>query len=568
MNPSLSRQGGVAWSFVLPARASAAKVRLAAFGTLSNGSDVRLLASPSDDSLSIEAKGVIETFFYSSWKGVAQQSSGSYFAFLQLDSRDWGLIRIDQLGRATTGDVIVAWIALIDVEQLDAIQWATHRLFATAFPSPTYLPPPNTRLDPYVAAVSEDRTEALEVYNEAFDRIAFQFWNNRGEFDRNSGQIAIDAPTEGGAAPLTPEGALFGVWDRLGKWRADISYCTWSGIQDFMDKTLLLRLLIGRASIDSISADAVRIGATRDGDDLEPPSVAWNQIRQLQTGITSAESHRERTEHDVAAMGTNLWRTMEDATRHGDFNEWTLLAELCTAAEQGIQADKNFSLIRPALPNVLEIALKELEPRLGAALIEHYISGLFPVLLPTLDDPNPTHRIAKLAIEADLVHRLSTSAILALAPVLFDMAEGEHDLLDSLVNRLKAQRPEAVNWSGFLTAMRAPRATDEERRTHVVEALVVGASRSPTHVNDALEQIAQIIDAGGIRAGLRMVGGAPPADRPGLFQAVSRSRRSGLPIKGRQPNRLKWATARRELFELLSSGEKLAATTGGSRHGF
>jgi hypothetical protein len=552
---------------VRPKPAAPITVRLAAFGTLSNGSDVRLLAEPSDDSLSVEAKGTIETFFYSAWRGVARQSSESYFAFLQLDSRDWGLIRVDRLGRATTGDVIVAWVALIDTEQLDAIQWATHRLFETALPSPTYLPQPNTRLDPLVAALSQGGSEALEVYNEAFDRVACRFWDDKGAFVPGRAQIGVEPPTEGGAMPLTPEGVLFGLWDRLGKWRADIAYCTWCGIEEFADQQLVLRLLIGRSGIDALGAEAVRVGATIDGEDLEPPSESWVQIRKLETGVISAQAAREKTEQDVAAMAVALWRRMYETTRIGDFEPWAEFAQLTVAVRPNASpAAEGLSLIRPALPRLLEIALSELDPDLGVKAVEYYVAALLPLLAPTSDDPNPAHEVARLAIEADLVHRLSTPTIMALAPVLFDMAEGEHDLLEPLLKRLRTQRPSVVNWGGFLAAMRVPRATEEERRTDVVQTLAVGASRSPAHHDDALEQIAQIVDGGGIRAGLRLVGAAPPEDRPGLFVAVSGNRRSGIP-KGR-PDRLKWITAKRELFNLRNTGMTLSASLGGPRHGF
>ncbi|WP_296816681.1 hypothetical protein [Brevundimonas sp.] len=504
---------------------SSVTVRHAAYGTLANGADVRLLAEPDDGGLSEEARAAIEKVFYMAWRAERRRSA-PYFVFVPLDYRPdggaahWGLIRISHLGRGSMGAVIVAWAAILSVEDLDAIDWATHRLLQTAFPS-AHLPETGDRLPARLCrlAPAESSAEALTDYVEAFDRAAYRMWPDQERFNRS--QIAVEAPGEAYLSPLSPEGALFGLWERVGRWRADVSYCTWSGLasegsgpprRDF-------DLLLGKAGRDPLGPEAIPIGATANGEGLSEPTVAWHSLREYRTGVVPAGKVKAATEADVAEVVRGMLQSLRPSLELGQTSALSRFFDYALKPNAP-------SVLRLALPRLLEGAVASVPARTGAELIRLYVENVLPRLRASRLEADPAYTPARLAVEHGALHALSKDAIAALTPVYLVAPSAQPDLLAPFLTALAGAPPREVDWTAFIDV--TLRSTDVEpgRLRQALARLAGLAWRAPDHRDAALEVVAQAA-AVDVRDALPIVSAARAQDRREVFAAVCRRRARG-----------------------------------------
>lgn len=533
-------------------------VRLAAFGTLSNGSDVRLLAAPKDDSLSGEARASIETFFYKAWRG-SRRRTAPYFAFLPLEhgpsgeAAHWGLMRVSHLGSASMGAVVVVWVAIIATPDLDRIGWQTHRLWSSALPEPR-LPEPGERTAARVCELGPAWSGGLDSYLEDFERAAFALCDEAGPPRRPMARMFVDPPAGPGDQPLTHEGALFGVWSQLGHWCADLSYCTWGGIDDDSPSSdgAVFNVLVGPSTNQDGARVEVRLGG-EDGPDLFEPTAAWLMVRQMETGISSAGELLDLREDQAAELARDLFLWARDSFRQGTFSPLERLLE--SAFEPREASVGQSRMLLGAIPRVLRHALTHLDEPSKTGILEFYVRTVLARMKPTPIDPNPAHTAAKIGIEARVVHRLSNEGLEVLGPALFDMPPGDHDLLEPLLTELHSVSQDEVNWTGLLSLALSDRATDPKRLDDALVDLIAGAWAFEQHRPAAREGLAQFIDGKGVTAAMAIIGAAPERARPSLFTAIAARRAPSRPSRGRRdPTRPRLLVAS---FRLLSAGTAL-----------
>jgi hypothetical protein len=194
-------------------------VRWAVNGTLPNGSDLQPLAGPADLRLDVEQQRALSAFTHAAW-AACEGRDARYFAFFPLDDFGalWSLSRVTRLERGARGWVLVAWHALIPRETLAGLDWAVHRLLPTAFPAPS-VPARGETYAPVAVDLAPARTLATDALRPAVDAL-------KAALGRRPPRIVLRL-----APPLTAEAAVFALWSRLGKRRADLSFCTWAGIE-------------------------------------------------------------------------------------------------------------------------------------------------------------------------------------------------------------------------------------------------------------------------------------------------------------------------------------------------
>jgi hypothetical protein len=537
-------------------------VRLAAFGTLSNGSDVRLLAAPKDDSLSSEARASIETFFYKAWRG-SRRRTAPYFAFLPLDhapsgeAAHWGLMRVSHLGAASMGAVLVVWVAILATRDLDQIGWQTHRLWSSALPEPR-LPEPGEKTASRMCDLGPAWNEGLDAYLESFEAAAFALCSDAGPPRRPSARILVDQPASAQQQPLTHEGALFGVWSQLGHWCADLSYCTWGEIDDESQAAdpSAFHVLIGPSGSQDGDRLTLRLGGA-EADGLSEPSAAWLMVRQMETGIASASELLDLREDQAAELARDLFAWAQQPFRQNTFSPLERLLDSALNASGASPGQSR--MLFGAIPRVLEHAVTKLDDPARTGILEFYLRSLLPRMKPTPADPNPAHTAARIALAGGVVHRLSDQGLEALGSVLFDMPPGEHDLLEPLLAQLRSASPEAVNWTGLLAVALSDRATEPERLDEALVDLIAGGWNVRQHRAAAEEGLAQFIDSKDTTAALAIIGAAAPEARRGLFAAIATRRPRLRPARSRRdPARPRALVAS---LRLLNAGTALA------RHG-
>lgn len=541
-------------------------VKLAAFGTLSNGSDVRLLASPRDNSLSSEARGVIESFFYKAWRG-SRRRTAPYFAFLPLDhgpsgeATHWGLMRVSHLGAASMGAMVVVWVAVIATSDLDRIGWQTHRLWSSALPEPR-LPEPGERMAERVCELGPAWSVGLDAYLEGFERAAFALCDDAGPPRRPMAHILVDPPADAQQQPLTHEGALFGVWSQLGHWCADLSYCTWGEIDDdgSMADPADFNVLVGPSASRDAGRRTVRLGGSDEADDAPDPSAAWLMVRQMETGISSAGELLDLREDQAAELARDLFLWARETFRQGIYSPLARLVDSALAPQE--PSPGHSRMLLGAIPRILEHALAQLDDAARTGFLEFYLQTVLPRLKPTPSDPNPAHTVARIALERRAIHRVSDQGLEQLGPALFDMPPGDHDLLEPLLAALRSVPPAEVNWSGLLGVALSDRATDPDRLGDVLVDLIAGAWNTGPHHAAAEEGLAQFIDDKGVAAALAIVGAAPEKARRSLFAAIAARRGASRPSRSRgDPSRPRALVAS---MRLLSAGTALERGRRGS----
>lgn len=502
-------------------------VRLAAFGTLSNGSDVRLLASPGDGSLTNEAKAEIERFFYKVWRG-SRRRKGTYFAFLPLDHHDsgdvahWGLMRASHLGEASMGAVVVVWVALIAAADLDRIEWQTQRLWSSALPEPR-LPETGEKTELRPCELGPAWPAGLEPYLEDFESAAYALCDGPHRPSGGSVRLLLDVPTDDPSVALTPEGALFGVWNQLGRWSSDLSYCTWGGIDDEApaEQGVGFRVLVGPGTSTRPRRD-VRVGWTHEDEAPPEPTQAWLRIRDLETGISAASSYRKLKAEETEAFALSLVDWAKGSLQQGTFSPLDRLLDSATGPDnQGRSLDHG---IIEAFPRVLANALAGVDASVRPALLEYYLTALLPRLEAHTSDPNPLYTAVRIGLDHHIVHQLSDPALEIVGQVLFDMPPGELDLLEPLLADVRAAPPDTVNWTGLLLVALSEPEADADRRDEALIDLVAGAWGRGEHAAAAQEGLAQYIDRRDPVAALDVVGAAPPAAKRSLFAAVASRR--------------------------------------------
>lgn len=512
-------------------------VTLAAFGTLSNGSDVRLLAGPADGSLSSEARAAIEGFFYRAWRG-SRRRTAPYFAFLPLDhdaagqAASWGLMRVSHLGSASMGAVVVVWAAIISTQALDSIGWQTHRLWSSALPEPR-LPEPGEQTSGRVCELGPAWSEALDPHLEEFERGAFALCSDAGPPRRVSARILIDAPADAQQPPLTHEGALFGVWSQLGHWCADLSYCTWGEIDDGSPGDgAAFNVLVGRSAAPDTGRLRVPLGGAGESEGLAEPSPGWLMVRQMETGISSAGELLDLREDQAVELARELFLWARESFMQGTYSPLERLLEASLRPEASSASDSR--MLRGSLPRVLQHALAQLSEPTKSGILEHYIRSLLPRLKSSPSDPNPAHTVARLALDHRAVVGLSSESLAALGPALFDMPPGEHDLLQPLLAAVRQTPPDKVNWTGLLSLALSDRATDPDRLDEALVDLIAGGWSSRDHRAAAEEGLAQFIDGKDPVAALAIVGATARDSRRSLFAAIAARRLRMRPSRGRR----------------------------------
>lgn len=548
-------------------QAAAVPVRLAAFGTLSNGSDVRLLATPKDDSLSSEARASIESFFYKAWRG-SRRRTAPYFAFTPLDHdasgepAHWGLMRVSHLGAASMGAVVVVWAAIIATRDLDQIGWQTHRLWSSALPEPR-LPEPGERTSAIMCELGPAWNVGLDPYLEDFERAAFALCRDAGPPRQTSARMFVDPPAMAQQQPLTHEGALFGVWSQLGHWCADLSYCTWGEIEDDGPSSdgAVFNVLVGPSASPDGARVEVRLGGEAQNGALPEPTAAWLMVRQMETGISSAGDLLDLRDDQAAELARDLFVWARESFRQKTFSPLERLLETALNPQEASIGQSR--MLFGAIPRVLQNAIGQLEEPARTAIMEFYLQTLLPRLKPTLSDPNPAHTAARIAVEGRIVHRLSDSGLESLGPVLFDMPMGEHDLLEPLLAALRSAPPQEVNWTGLLSLALSDRATDPDRLDEVLVDLIAGGWAADRHRPAAREGLAQFIDDKGTTAALAIIGAAKPEVRRNLFSAIAARRPKSRPSRSRRDVARPRALV--ASFQLLNAGAALEPRTLGGR---
>lgn len=548
-------------------QAAAVPVKLAAFGTLSNGSDVRLLAAPKDDSLSSEARAAIESFFYKAWRG-SRRRTAPYFAFLPLDhdaSGDpahWGLMRVSHLGAASMGAVLVVWVAIIATRDLDQIGWQTHRLWSSALPEPR-LPEPGERTSAVMCELGPAWNVGLDPYLEDFERAAFALCTDSGPPRHTSARLLVDPPSIAQQQPLTHEGALFGVWSQLSHWCADLSYCTWGEIEDDSPSGdgAAFHVLVGPSANRDGARVEVRLGGEAEDGPLPEPTAAWLMVRQMETGISSAGELLDLREDQATELARDLFVWALESFRQQTFSPLERLLETALNPEEASVGQSRMLL--GAIPRVLQNAVGQLEEPARTAIMEFYLHTLLPRIKPTPSDPNPAHTAARIAVEGRIVHRLSDTGLKALGPVLFDMPTGEHDLLEPLLTAVRSAPPQEVNWTGLLSLALSDRATDPDRLDEALVDLIAGGWAADRHRPAAREGLAQFIDEKGTTATLAIIGAAAPDVRKSLFAAIAARRPKSRPSRSRRD--IARPRALVASFRLLNAGAALEPKLRGGR---
>ncbi|MBN8553063.1 MAG: hypothetical protein J0L52_09245 [Caulobacterales bacterium] len=525
------------------AREARFPVRLAAFGTLSNGSDVRLLASPRDEPLSSEARAAIEQFFYKAWRG-SRRRTAPYFAFLPLDhdaagqAAHWGLMRVTHLGIASMGAVIVLWVAVIATDDLDRIGWQTHRLWSTALPE-ARLPEVGEQTSPRTLGLGPSWNTSLDPYLEGFERAAYALSEDAAAPRARLADLVLEAPASDDQQPLTPEGALFGVWSQLGHWCADLSYCTWGDIdsaEPSKNEGPTIDVRVGRSDPVGPGRVEIRLGRTPEAETLPEPSPSWLIVRQMQTGIRPVTEVLDELDEQADEVATTLFRSFEAAFQQSIFSPLDQLRDFATDGDQPTPGQQR--VFQGFLPKVLDVALGRLTGPARLGILDYYLQSVLPRMDAAMAGVNPAHAVARLAINHGVIHQLSDNQLATLAPALFDMPPGEHDLLDPLIDAIRAAPPTDVNWSGllFLALSDSERATSQDRLDEVLVEWTAGAWSFPAHREVAEEGLAQFIDRNGPVSALAIIGAAPRHARRSLFAAIAARRaRTRLSSRRRDP---------------------------------
>jgi hypothetical protein len=545
-------------------------IPLAAFGTLSNGSDVRMLARPSGFNISGEAEATIEQFFYAAWKAVAVRQQ-PYFAFFQLEFTAnplWGLTRVVRLGKGAAGDVLVTWTALLAENALDAIAWRTHRLLYSAFPHPLDLPRPHSILPLHRAPLLIGSTGAVDQFVPAFDWLLY-----RSDFLEKGVRIAvsIERPAESGIAKLSTQGVLFGIWERMGRAREQKSYSSWAGIESygFPPKDQPFHIVLTENGVGSIPARANRtvysLGADPSGGEAASPPLAWQARRYLRTHVQPFDIDQiqipihEPTEDEISVMAVELSNVAGSAiVRDHKFDKYRALATPLLTGE--FRQHQLGATLAKAIPRFLDSTVKAIARNnrlMAARALDIYLADTVPLLQATKFAGDCASVAARTAVESACLPFLAPGSIETLAPALLAQPKGSIDTITKLLPSAEACDVNWAAWLEFLACwMNSPQAAADEE----FDAVVGGAWSVPEHRAAARHGIGAIVKRFGFRRALRLFDFVPAQDAAELFIAIAQMLPSEIP-RGSSI-----AAAYRDRLTLLQAGNAIKKTRGSKKN--
>lgn len=530
-------------------------VPLAAFGTLSNGSDVRMLATPEDMALSGETSAAIEAFFYAAWRAV-EVHPAPYFAFFRLEPGLWGLCQARALGQGAAGAVLVVWAALLAEKALDGIGWKTHRLLHSAFPDPTALPRPNTRLARHKAKLLTAPAPDVQAFDRAFDQLAFALVPDPRRVRPWHAEIIVDRPTEPGLTPLSAEGALFGLWDRLGRWVADTSYCSWAGIEDFgfprPDETLHLTFAeAGGAPLRERGPRLqMRVGSGALVAELGEPSHNWLFARDVNIGVaapppraTSEPLAQQVSSEEVDELASMIFQGIRDTLVGG--RRFETFRELAAKFPGS-------SHIARALPGILSLTvagLAEEEPATAALAIDAYVAET----LPLVGDTSAKGAVVEIALAKGLLWRLAPATLGSLRDALWGTSTDYPGRTDAIASTLFRAMPSTQDWGPLLAAVMAQ---EGEHLAPLRDTLIGLAWENPSSRSLAEESAVRLLVTSGPEAALALLArrAGSVLTRTQQFGAVA----SRFPAASRR-SAAAYFQGRAAQLRLLALGEQIAA---------
>jgi hypothetical protein len=543
---------------------------LAAFGTLSNGSDVRLLASPQGEELPSDVRSAIERFFYAAWKAVGTRSA-PYYAFLPLSTEGseggelWGLSKVCRLGRGATGDVLVVWTAILSVEQLDCIAWATHRLLASAFPQEIYLPPPNTRLPPHTAALALEESKEVDAYNPAFDRLAFRLTPDPGRrVDDWRAVLTVRRPAAAGLTPLSAEGALFGLWNRLGRWRAGLSYCTWGGVEAFTggrpeDRFTLLLADEASPVAAKPGVYALTVGDSATAPQLPPTPRWWEVNRDGSAGVAplteGAKTQADQPDAEAAGgddetkLGEAVFKEYERQLVGGDGP--SILNSVADLYLVKVVTQATKTLIASALLDMTGRTVRALGRNKAAAgrIVDAYVADILPRAAALR--PQDEAAAARMLLDEGLLLHVSDETLGALSTQLFGGGAERPGLIAQMIVAVDGAAAGDGGVGPLLSATRPHARAGGEALELYLRLIVLGWRDADTR-EEAREALTSASTRPGFRAVLPVLERpAPAAVRRSLFVAVNNLRPKKL---ARRRGRL---AEKHDLFRLLALGEAI-----------
>jgi hypothetical protein len=415
-------------------------------GTLPNGSDLQPLAQPADLTLDLDQQRALSAFTHAAWSA-CEAREARYFAFFQVDDEGalWSLTRVSRLGRGARGWVLVAWSALIEREALDALAWPVHRLLPTAFPE-ARVPARGEQYAPVQVELAPATNAAMDAWRPAFDALV-------ADLGRGPPRLALRI-----APPLTGEGAVFGLWSRLGRARADLSFCTWAGLESRsyppLDRPFHVVVGDGEAAFQ---VRPRRVERTLAAQVAGRPSLA-DEVAAYLEGVDFPP--RETPSQDPAADAAEVGRRLFE--RYGDEIARDARATFERLATELALLHESFAPARQGLFDLLRLAASA-APRgvARARVVADFQAGAAPLIASS---PGSSRRIVEAALSADALAFFDAAQWAGLGRVLFETTEDgspPHEagaIWPLALRALEAAPANEVDWSAVVRlAPRSPR---------------------------------------------------------------------------------------------------------------
>ena len=468
---------------------------MAVFGTLSNGSDAQLLATPRGMTLSSAVRTSLSDFFFAAWKG-ATLTQRPYVAFFELEPGGfWGLCQVTHLGRTNVGDRMAVWTALLSRQTLDDLDWASHLLIGQVFPDSILLPEPETRMA--LATVRPMATIPIHViqYSRAFMPVLRESDN----FSKPT-HLIVRPPDENGVTGLTAEGALVGVWDRLGKLRRQprpLSWCTWAGLpaRGFQPAR-------GFDLVLSNESDAIRttdkwttleIGRTREGEARDRTHGTWwfRQASRSGVGIDDALGQLivDAAEGNLDPEFVDILRTNGEAFHRlqGWPEAWSSPAVL--------------NIFLEILARDLEVIPKEHHPNDIDEFFQSVHTRAAKALRASQDAP-----IADLALKKSVFLKLPNETQRALLPLIFLLDEAAKERRRTVMAELEVIDPTVVDWEPWLTQVEAAlNDASTSHAAHLGRVTIRRAFGKKADQRHAVRALGQFSKAYGFRQAMELI---------------------------------------------------------------